>query len=87
MHQSLIYVFIWIVAANILAVIPSNDNHWKRAYWLIGIGVPLLIYVIWHNGIWIGLLVLIACASMLRWPVIYLSRWLRRLAARGPRYP
>jgi hypothetical protein len=35
--------------------------------------------VTYENGPWVGLLVLVAAMSMLRWPVIYLMRWLRGL--------
>lgn len=77
MTVSLILACIWAVAANILAMMPSRDNHWSRAYVLIGIGIPLLGYVTYENGPWIGLLVLLAGMSILRWPVIYLTRWMR----------
>lgn len=79
MTLSLSLACLWAVAANIAAVIPSNDNHWRRAYVLIAIGVPLVGYVTYENGPVIGILVLAAGASMLRWPVIYLTRWIRRV--------
>lgn len=78
MTLSLILACLWVVAANLLAMIPSRDNHWRRAYLLIGLGIPLLGYVTWQNGPWIGLLAMAAGMSMLRWPVIRLGRWLRR---------
>jgi len=74
---SLILALIWLVLANVLAMIPSRDNHWTRAYVLIALGIPLVGFVTYENGpVW-GLVVLAAGASVLRWPVIYLSRWLR----------
>lgn len=77
MTTSLILALIWLVVANVLAMIPSKDNHWTRAYVLIAIGIPLVGYVTYENGpIW-GVLVLAAGASVLRWPVIYLTRWVR----------
>lgn len=82
MTLSLILACIWMLAANVLAMVPSKDNHWKRAYALIAIGIPLVGYVTYQNGPWIGFAVLIAGMSMLRWPVVYLARWLRRLGAR-----
>ena len=78
MSLSLVLALVWALAANILAMIPSKDNHWTRAYILIGIGIPLLGYVTYENGPWIGLLVLAAGMSVLRWPVRYLLRWVRR---------
>ncbi len=77
MTLSLILALVWALAANVLAMIPSKDNHWTRAYILIGIGIPLLGYVTYQNGPWVGLLVLCAGISVLRWPVRYLLRWMR----------
>jgi len=79
MSLSLILALGWLVLANILAMLPSRDNHWRRAYLLIALGVPLLGFVTYENGPWVGLVVLAAGGSMLRWPVIYLGRWLKRL--------
>ena len=45
---------------------------------LIGIGIPILGYVTWQNGPWVGLLVMVAAMSVLRWPVIYVGRWIKR---------
>ncbi len=78
MSLSLILAAAWALAANVLAMLPSRDNHWRRAYILIAIGVPILGYVTYEMGPWIGLLVLLAGMSMLRWPVIYAARWLGR---------
>lgn len=84
MTLSLILAALWAIAANVLAVLPSRDNHWRRAYVLIALGVPLLGYVTYENGPWIGLLVLLAGMSLLRWPVIYAARWVgRSLGRRG----
>ena len=77
MTTSLILALIWALTANILAMIPSRDNHWTRAYVLIAVGIPLLGYVTYENGPWIGLFALAAGASVLRWPVRYLLRWVR----------
>lgn len=79
MTLSLICAFAWLAMANILAMIPSKDNHWMRAYVLMAFGVPLLIWVFWENGWIIGLLALAAGMSVLRWPVIYLWRWTKRM--------
>ena len=78
MTPSLILACLWAVAANVLAMLPSRDNHWRRAWVLIALGVPVLGMVTWQHGPWLGLLVLVAGMSVLRWPVIYLARWLRR---------
>lgn len=76
MSLSLVLACIWAIIANVLAMVPSRDNHWWRAYMLIAAGVPILGFVTYQNGPWWGLAVLIAGMSILRWPVIYLGRWL-----------
>ena len=78
MNGSLAAAVIWVLCANVMAVIPSKDNHWQRAYFLIALGVPLTVWIIVQNGMIAGLVFLIASASMLRWPLIYLWRWVRR---------
>ena len=83
MNLSLAAAALWLVSANVLALLPSKDNHWRRAYILTAIGVPLLGWVTLENGPWIGLLVLAAGMSVLRWPVLYLGRWVKQRFARG----
>lgn len=77
MTLSLILACLWALVANVLAMLPSRDRHWRNAYVLIAIGIPLLGYVTYENGPGIGLLVMVAGMSVLRWPLIYLGRWLR----------
>ncbi|WP_170395656.1 MULTISPECIES: DUF2484 family protein [Ruegeria] len=79
MNLSIALAALWGIAANVLAMIPSKDNHWTRAYMLIAVGIPILGYVTLQNGPWIGLIVMAAGMSVLRWPVIYLGRWVRRM--------
>lgn len=74
---SLITAFIWFIIANLRAMFPSSDHHWRFAYVMIAVGIPILGWVTYQNGPWVGLLIMIAAASVLRWPVIYLWRWLR----------
>jgi Protein of unknown function (DUF2484) len=74
----LVLALVWLITANVMAMFPSRDHHWRAAYGLIGIGIPLLGWVTYENGPYIGLALLAAGASVLRWPVIYLWRWLRR---------
>ncbi|SMX37929.1 DUF2484 family protein [Octadecabacter ascidiaceicola] len=74
--------FAWLVAANVLAMLPSRDNLWTRAYVLIAIGIPLLGYITYINGPLWGMAFLVAGCSVLRWPVIYLGRWIRRVMAK-----
>ncbi len=78
MSLPLVLALLWLILANVLAMIPSNDGHRSRAVFLIIIGVPLVGWVTWVNGPVIGLLVLAAGVSVLRWPVLFLLRWLKR---------
>ncbi len=78
MTLSLILTFVWLVLANVLGMLPSRDNHWTRAYVLIALGLPLLVWVTWENGWIVGLLALAAGMSVLRWPVRYLLAWVKR---------
>ena len=78
MTLPLTLALLWLVTANVLAMIPSRDHHWTRAYVLIAVGIPLLGWVCAANGPLVALLLLAAGASVLRWPLIYLGRWLRR---------
>ena len=75
MTLSLILACCWAIVANLIAMGPSKDSHWRSAFALIIVGIPLVGYVTYQNGPLIGLLVLIAGMSVLRWPVVYLTRW------------
>jgi len=74
--MSLIAAFVWLIAANIIAMVPSRDHHWRAAYGLIAVGIPLIGWVTYENGPFWGLAVLAGGASVLRWPLIYLWRWI-----------
>jgi hypothetical protein len=78
MSLSLTLACLWAFIANVLAMTPSRDYHWRNAYILVAVGIPILGYVVVQHGPWIGLLILVAACSVLRWPVIYFGRWLCR---------
>jgi len=82
MSLSIILASLWALIANVMAMFPSRDNHWTNAYGLIAVGIPIVGYVTWQHGPWIGLLVLAAGMSVLRWPVIHFTRWIRARVAR-----
>jgi len=82
MTWSLTLACLWAVIANLIAMTPSKDNHWRNAYILIGIGIPILGFVTIQHGPWLAMVVLVAGGWMLRWPVIYLVRWIRRVILR-----
>ncbi len=83
MTLSMVLALVWALTANVLAMIPSRDDHWSRAYVLIAAGIPLLGFVTYQNGPWIGLLALMAGMSVLRWPVRHLGRWVVSRFDRG----
>lgn len=78
MSTSLILAALWVISASVIAMLPSKDRHWRAAYGLATLGVPIVIGVFWQDGVWLGLLVLAAGMSVLRWPVIHLWLWVRR---------
>ncbi len=77
MTLSLTLALIWLLVANIRAMFPSKDYLWNFAYVMIAIGVPILIGVGVQNGFWMAFVVFGMAAWVMRWPVIYLGRWLR----------
>lgn len=83
MTISLVLACLWAVAASVIAMLPTRI-HWPAAYALISVGIPILGYVTYQNGPILGLIVLAAGVSVLRWPVLFLFRWLRGQVAEQP---
>ncbi len=85
MSLPVVCALIWLVGANLIAMFPSRDHHWTNAYILIAIGIPLVGWLTWaHGPIW-GIMFLAGGASVLRWPLIYLWRWIKaRLTRHEP---
>lgn len=87
MTSALAAAFVWLVVANVVAMFPSRDHHWRAAYVLIIVGIPLVGWVTAQSGpIW-GLLILAAGASVLRWPLIHLFRWAKGKPGNKPGTP
>ncbi|MEJ8560184.1 DUF2484 family protein [Yoonia sp. GPGPB17] len=78
MIDPLILIGFWVVLAFVMAAFPSNDNHWRRAYVLIAVGIPLLGWIIWHDGFLMGALALLVGGLVLRWPVYFLWQRVKR---------
>jgi len=77
MTPALTAALVWLVAANLTGFLPSRDHHWRAAYLLIAVGIPILGWVTWQNGPIVGLIIFAMGASVLRWPVVYFWRWLK----------
>ena len=77
MTASLGLACLWAIVATVIAMLPSRDHHWRAAYVLIVLGIPLVGWVTYQNGPFIGLIVLAGGISILRWPAIYLFRWFK----------
>ncbi|MEM9970106.1 MAG: DUF2484 family protein [Pseudomonadota bacterium] len=85
MNLSLSLALGWLVAANVAGMFPSKRKHWPAAYVLITCGLPILGLVYWEHGWWVAGLVLLAACSILRWPVLFLFRWVKRQVRREQR--
>lgn len=77
MNLPLLAAVLWLILANVIAMLPSRDHHWRAAYGLIAVGIPLLGWLTWAMGPFWGMLFLAAGASVLRWPLVLLWRRLR----------
>lgn len=78
MTLSLGVACLWLVAANFRAMFPSKDHLWRFAYFMIAIGVPILIWVYVENGTWVTLALFVMASWIMRWPVYYTWLWLKR---------
>ena len=82
MSHPFVLIGLWVVLAFVLAAFPSTDNHWRRAYVLIAVGLPLLAWITWQHGAMYGGIALIVGGSVLRWPVYFLWLWFKRRLGR-----
>lgn len=73
---SIVLACLWAIAANVLAMMPSRRNHWPLAWALMATGVPILVLMGVQNGPWGVVLLVLAAASILRWPLRYALRWM-----------
>jgi len=78
MSVALVAACLWILAASLISLLPSRDRHWRAAYGLVAIGIPILGWVTYSNGPLWGSLALVAGVSILRWPTVYLWRRIAR---------
>jgi len=74
---ALVAGLIWLIAANVLGMLPSRDQHWSNAYRLIAVGLPILIWIAVAKGLVWAALFFLAAASVLRWPLVHVWRWIK----------
>lgn len=76
------YAFIaacsWIVLAWVLSVVLTAKQSWPAAYGLIAAGLPILIWLGLSMGWTAAAIGFVVGSVVLRWPVIYAGRWIRR---------
>lgn len=83
MTLSVVGALLWCLGANLIAMLPSRDHHWRAAYGLMALGVPILAGLVVQNGWIFALAFLLAAASILRWPVFFALRWVRTVLSRS----
>lgn len=83
MSLSFIAALCWMVVVNLGAMFPSKDNHWRFAYVMIALAVPVLIGIFVQHGLLLAVVFFLAGMWIMRWPVIYLGRWLRKVSGNG----
>ena len=74
--------FVWLITANLIAMLPTRDHHWRAAYALMSAGLPLLIWITLTHGALAAAAYLAASASILRWPLYFAWRWVRGMVGR-----
>jgi len=77
MSAPLVLALVWLIVVNVRGMFPSRDHHWRFAYVMMALGVPILGWIWLEQGIWYALVVLALAAWVLRWPVVYGWRWVR----------
>ena len=81
MSLALIALCVWVVAATGIGVLPMR-YHWRGAIGLMATGAPVLGWIFWVHGLWIGAICIVAMGSILRWPALFLIRRMARLFGR-----
>jgi len=82
MSASLVAACLWALIATLIGLAPRRF-HWPGAIVLIATGGPLLVWVFMADGPVLGVLLLAAQASVLRWPLRFLARRLARVGRKA----
>lgn len=81
MKTAIALLAVWVVLATLIGLMPRRF-HWRGAIFLMVFLVPLLPYVWVQVNPFIALLFLAGVMSILRWPLIFLGRWINRQVAK-----
>ncbi len=82
MSLSLVAALCWCVAANLIAMLPMRDHHWRAAHVLMVLGLPIVPGLAVQDGWPHVLAFLLAAGSILRWPVFLACKRLRVVLSR-----
>lgn len=76
--MAVIALCLWVIVAWVLSLVLTAKQSWPAAYVLIAAGVPIL-WLLWVQiAPWAALGGFVVGCVVLRWPVIYLGRWIKR---------
>ncbi|MBM9594605.1 DUF2484 family protein [Roseitranquillus sediminis] len=67
MSHSLLLFCLWVVGANVAAMLPSRRDHLPTTFLLVCAGIPIVGYLTLQHGPGAGVLALAVGAAMLRW--------------------
>ncbi|NBZ87036.1 DUF2484 family protein [Stagnihabitans tardus] len=74
--MSIVAGCLWVVLAQVLSMFPSRDYHWRAAYGLMALAVPVVAWL-WVSQGWGAVAVFaLAAGSILRWPLRCGVRWM-----------
>jgi hypothetical protein len=83
MTVSLIFGFLWVLAATVTALLPMRRQYLPGITLLI-VAPGLILWLSWDYGWWVGLLAVAAFVSMFRNPLRYL---IARMRGQRPEIP
>ncbi|MGB3409519.1 MAG: DUF2484 family protein [Jannaschia sp.] len=80
--MALIALCLWVVIAWLLMVTLTSRQSWPAAYGLVAVGVPIVVWLGVSMGWPWAVLGLLTMGVVLRWPVRYFWRWVKRVSGR-----
>jgi len=73
--MSLLAACLWVLLAQVITMLPTRDHHWRAAYWLMALALPVEGWLWAAQGWGAALVFALAAGSILRWPLRYGVRW------------